>query len=105
MSNGFKKVEVKNPWYVWREKGGAETGNTFTRPNRNRKYIKILALCLTPVPVSLIYPNTKNPLQHQLRDMCRAGLLERLERAGERKYYYHTTHKGQDLIIKALEAK
>lgn len=105
MLNGFRKVGVEKPWYVWREKGGAETGNTFTRPNRNRKYIKILALCLSYATASMMYPNTKQPLMHQVRDMCRAGLLERYSRTGSRAYWYKTTPKGQDLLIKALETK
>ena len=101
MSNGFRKVEVEKPWFVWREKGGAETGNTFTRPTPKRRYIKILALCLAPQPASVIYPGVKNPVMHQVRDMCRAGLLDRL--TDGKRYYYKTTAKGRDLISKALE--
>jgi hypothetical protein len=105
MPNGYRKVTVEKPYFSWREEGGAETGNKFNKPNKNRKYIKILALCLTYAPAKLIYPNTKQPLMHQVRDMCRAGLLERYQRAGDRKYYYKTTSKGADLLIQALETK
>lgn len=103
MPNGFRKVEVGKPWYAWREKGGVETGNTFTRPNRNRKYIKILALCLSYATASMMYPNTKQPLMHQVRDMCRHGLLQRYTKKGSRAYYYKTTDLGRQVLLEALE--
>lgn len=107
MNKEFVKVEVEDLW-IWREYPDwpkSETGNKFNRPTKDRKYIKILAKCLTYAPASVIYPGVKNPLMHQVRDMCRAGLLERFKRTGDRKYYYKTTRKGQDLIIKALEVR
>lgn len=106
MNKEFTKVEVEDLW-IWREYPDlpkSETGNKFNRPNTNRRYVKILAMCLTYAPASVIFPNTKHPLMHQVRDMCRAGLLERFKRTGDRKYYYKTTSKGRELILKALEA-
>ena len=104
MSNAYKKVkldEVRFPRYFL--KGVAmETASKFNRPTVNRRYIKILALCLTYAPASLIYPNTKQPLMDQVRDMCRAGLLERYTKKGSKAYFYKTTCKGQDLLFKTL---
>ena len=96
----MNKVEVKQPWFTWRTEGGAETGCKFNRPTPNRKYIKILSICLTPASMAVIYPNVKNPVMHQVRDMCRAGLLDRLTNG--KRYYYKTTVKGRDLISKAI---
>jgi len=102
MNNEFTKVELPKLWPEFRT---SETGNKFNSPNKSRRYIKILAMCLTYAPASVIYPNVKNPLMHQVRDLCRAGYLERFKRTGKRKYYYKTTPKGHDLLIKALEVK
>lgn len=99
----MNKVEVGKP-FVSRY-NGFETASKFNRPSVNRKYIKILALCLTYAPASLIYPNTKQPLMHQVRDMCRAGLLERYTKQGSKAYFYKTTQKGRELLIKALKQK
>lgn len=101
--NDYRKVKVEKPEFVWRKSGGCETGNKFNRPTKDRRYVKILALCLVPCPAKTIYPDVKNPLMHQVRDMCRAGLLDRL--TDGRRYYYQTTQKGRDLILEALEAK
>lgn len=81
-----------------------ETNCKFNKPTIDRKYIKILALCLSYTPANLIYKGVKNPIQKQLRDMVRAGLLERYTKKGETSYFYRTTSKGQDLIIDALNA-
>jgi hypothetical protein len=105
MHNEFKKVEVAQPWYVWRTEGGAETGNKFNRPTSKRRYVRILALCLIPLPAKVIFPNTKHPLMHQVRDMCRAGLLERYKCEGKPGYYYKTTPAGFDLLAKAVSVK
>lgn len=102
MPNGYRKVEVEQPWYVWRKEGGAETGNKFNKPTSKRRYVRILALCLIPLPAKVIFPNTKHPMMAQVRDMCRAGLLERYQRAGKRCYYYKTTPAGFDLLAKAI---
>ena len=99
------RVEVKAPMYVWRKEGGAETGNKFNSPTTKRRYVKILALCLVPLPASVIYRGVKHPLMKQVRDMCRAGLLDRYEAKGERRYYYQTTKKGIALISEALDAE
>lgn len=101
-NNEFVKVKVEDPWYVWRTEGGAETGNKFNRPNVKRRYIKILALCLSYASAKVIYQGVKNPVMHQVRDMCRAGLLDRYTRAGDKAYYYKTTARGYDLLAKAL---
>ena len=102
---GMTRVEVKAPMYSWRKEGGAETGNKFNSPTTKRRYVKILALCLVPLPASVIYRGVKHPLMKQVRDMCRAGLLNRYEANGERRYYYRTTIKGIGLIAKALNAE
>ena len=100
MSKEYTKVELPKLWPEFRK---AETNTKFNKPSRERRYIKILALCLTYAPAKLMFPNTKNPLMHMVRDMCRAGLLDRYTRRGDRKFYYKTTHKGQDFLIKTLE--
>ncbi len=105
MNKELIKVNVEQPWYVWRKEGGAETGNKFNRPTVKRRYIRILALCLIPLPAKVIFPNTKHPMMSQVRDMCRAGLLDRYKVNGERCYYYKTTHAGFDLLAKAISAK
>jgi hypothetical protein len=105
MNKKVTKVEVEQPWYVWRKEGGAETGNRFNRPTSKRKYVRILALCLIPLPAKVIFSNTKHPMMAQVRDMCRAGLLDRLKVEGERCYYYQTTHAGFDLLAKAISVK
>lgn len=99
----MNRVEVKLPDFP--REDGTETGCKFNRPTRNRRYIKILALCLVPCPAKVIYPGVKNPIMKQVRDLCRAGYLDRMVVEGERAYYYKTTHSGTDLIIKALEVK
>jgi len=99
----MNKVEVKLPDFP--REDGTETGCKFNQPTRDRKYIKILALCLVPCQAKVIFPGVKNPIMKQVRDLCRAGYLDRLEAEGERAYYYKTTIKGFELIKKALEAK
>jgi len=101
MNKKITKVEVEQPWYVWRKEGGAETGNKFNRPTSKRRYVRILALCIIPLPAKVIFPKVKHPMMAQVRDMCRAGLLERYQREGERCYYYKTTSAGFDLLAKA----
>ena len=105
MNKEFIKVEVEQPWFVWRKEGGAETGNKFNKPTNKRRYVRILALCLIPLPAKVIFPKVKHPLMHQVRDMCRAGLLNRLKVEGERCYYYQTTPAGFDLLAKAISVK
>lgn len=104
MNKELTKVEVGQPLFG-RKEGGAETGNKFNSPTTKRRYVQILALCLVPLPASVIYRGVKHPLMHQVRDMCRAGLLERYEAKGERRYYYRTTIKGISLITEALSAE
>ena len=98
----FSKVNVGTPYCVWRKSGGAETGNTFAKPTAKRKYVKILAMCLAPMPASVIYPDVKHPMMQQVRDMCRAGLLDRMSKAGERRFYYKTTAKGIEVLGKVV---
>lgn len=105
MNKELTKVEVEQPMFVWRKEGGAETGNKFNRPTSKRRYVRILALCLIPLPAKVIFHGVKHPLMHQVRDMCRAGLLDRLKVEGERCYYYRTTHAGFDLLSKAIGVK
>jgi len=102
MKSEFKTVKVSQPECVWRKKGYPETGNTFAKPTAKRKYVKILATCLAPMPASVIYPGVKHPLMCQVRDMCRAGLLERLQKGGTGRYYYKTTQKGLETLSKAM---
>lgn len=103
--NNYKKAElgrVSFPQYFLNGMA-METASKFNRPTMKRKYVKILALCLTYAPASLIYPNTKQPLMHQVRDMCRVGLLERYTRKGSKAYFYKTTQKGRDLLFETLK--
>lgn len=96
--NNFTEVKVSPTWH-----GFNETNCTFDRPTMKRKYIRILALCLNFTPISLIYPNVKNPIQKQIRDLCRQGYLARYQ-ADDNRYYYKTTTKGQRLLARAVEA-
>lgn len=102
MKSEFKAVKVGQPDYVWRKKGYPETGSTFANPTAKRKYVRILAICLAPMPANIIYFGVKHPLMRQVRDMCRAGLLERLQKDGVGKYYYKTTQKGLKVLSKAM---
>lgn len=106
MPNGYRKIPVKPFWigeFTKDPRDLFETNSTFTRGTRDSKFVKILALCLTYAPAKLMYPNTKNPLMHQVRDMCRHGLLERYQRAGDKKYYYKTTQAGRDLLFSIIK--
>lgn len=94
----MNKAPIKPHWLFGEDY--RETGCSFTRPTRNKRYVKILALCLVPAPSNVIYPDVKNPMMEQVRDMCREGLLERL--TDGKRYYYKTTTKGRDLISKVL---
>ena len=100
--NNFVKTPIETSNFY---KDGMETTCKFNHPTAKRKYIKILARCLSYCPADLIYPNTDNPIMKQVRDMVRVGLLNRYKRTGEKKYYYKTTAKGQNLISKALGVK
>ena len=102
MSNEF--IEIKyphgNPWYdCW------GTHCKFNKPTTDRKYIKILARCLSYATASVIYPNVDHPLTHQLHDLWKNGYLKKFKRVGDHRIYYKTTNSGQELIMKALEAK
>ena len=101
MNNFVKKPIEISIFY----KNGMETNCKFNRPTLRRKYIQILSLCLSYCPADLIYQKTNNPIMKQVRDMVRVGLLNRYERAGEKKYYYKTTARGYDLLAKALGVK
>ena len=81
----------------------SETGCTFKHPTIKKSYVKILARCLSYADKNIIYPNVRNPIMKQVRDMCRAGLLNRYQTDEDRKYYYKTTMKGVDLLITALK--
>lgn len=97
----LKTVNIEKHWLFG--DSYRETNCTFNEPNLNKRYVKILALCLAPQPAKVIYPNVEHPVMHQVRDMCREGLLERL--TDGKRYYYKTTTKGRELISKAWEAK
>lgn len=103
MENIYTKTTVSAPYFAAYELNGIkmETAAKFNHPRVERRYIKILARCLTYAPADLIYPGVKNPLMKQVRDLCRQGYLDRFEKAGNRKYYYKTTPKGIDLICQA----
>ena len=102
MNNEFTEIKfpIGNPWY---ENWG--THCKFNKPTANRKYIKILARCLSYATMGVIYPNVKHPLTHQLHDLWRYGYLSKYKKQGDRHVYYKTTTKGHDLILKSLEAK
>lgn len=100
----FIENKVERPWYGYSGlKKNFETGATFTRISPERKFVKILIQCITYQTSRDIYPNTKAPLMHQMRDMCRAGLLQRYTNDEDKKfrYYYKTTQKGKDVIRQA----
>ena len=96
----FKKVEMYDKFYGYK---GRDTLSKFNRVSKNRKFVKILVMCLDYKSSSDIYPNVKNPLMHQVRDMARDGLLDRYVNTNDKreKYYYKTTKKGLDIIAKA----
>ena len=79
------------------------TNCTFKKPTVNKKYIKIISLCLVPAPTTLIYPGIKHPISHQLHDLWVNGYLDKLRVAGDRKNYYKATVKGVGLILEAVE--
>ena len=83
--------------------GASETGCTFKHPTTNKTYVKILARCLSYADKNIIYPNVRNPIMKQVRDLCRAGLLNRYQNDEDRKFYYRTTPKGIKLLIRALK--
>ena len=91
----FKKVEMYNCWV------GNES--TFKRISKERKFVKILVMCLDYKSSSDIYPNVKNPLMQQVKCMAKKGLLDRYINTNDKKekYYYKTTKKGLDIIAKA----
>jgi hypothetical protein len=100
MNNEF--IEIKfpkgNPWY---ENWG--TNCKFNKPTPKRKYIKILALCLSFATMSAIYPDVAHPLTHQLHDLWRHGYLNKYKKVGDRHVYYKTTQKGRDLLLTAVK--
>ena len=101
----FTKVEVKDRW-IWAERPNcvkSETGCTFNHPTVNKTYVKILARCLSYADKNIIYPGVRNPVWHQVRDLCRAGYLERFTSNENKRYYYRTTMKGVDLLIEAIK--
>lgn len=103
----LKTVVVEAPLFCG-NKFGLETASTFSHPKCERTYIKVLAKCLEPQTAQQIY-EIRNPLCCQLRDLCRAGYLQRLEMTvsnglpGRNPYYYQTTMAGRNLIVRALE--
>lgn len=73
-----------------------ETTTKFSKPTPNRRYVKILGTCASrPRTIKEIYPGVDKPYTPMLRDMVRAGLLERYT-DGRRSYYY-ATDAGIDL--------
>lgn len=77
-----------------------ETTTKFTRPNKNRRYVKILSHCSGQERCAKeLFPGVKHPLMHMVRDMVREGLLDRY--TDGRRNYYHTTAKGRDLLCEA----
>lgn len=96
--NNYKKVKVQDTFL-----GEPETNTKFNHPSVNKKYIRVLATCLTYAPAKIIYPNVKNPVMKQVRDLCRAGYLDRYAREDDHKYYYKTTRKGMRLLAAAVK--
>ena len=103
MKRNIKEVKVGSRGYYGIGELGLETKSTFKRASMNRKYVKILLQCLDYTHITKIYPNVKNPLEQQLRDMCRVGLLGRYEINNERGYYYKTTNLGKELLINVIK--
>lgn len=83
--------------------GTSETGCTFKHPTIKKAYVKILARCLSYADKNIIYPDVRNPIMKQVRDLCRAGLLNRYQSNENNRYYYKTTMKGVELLIEALK--
>lgn len=81
----------------------SETGSKFNKPTVNKRYVKILFQCLDEAYIRDIYPNSKFPLEHQLRDMMRAELVTRYKKKGYRGYFYKTTSIGKDLLIATIK--
>jgi len=102
MQKKFSVYPVQNKWTAIMSGNIYETRSKFNRPTRDRRYVKILALCLMYATAGMMYPHTKHPLMHQVRDMCRYGLLQRYRRTGSRAYWYKTTAKGINVLEKAL---
>ncbi len=105
----FVLNQVQDHFYGYRIVNGVkfETEATFTRINKKRMFVKILVKCLDFQTSRTLYPNTRYPLMHQVRDMCRAGLLDRYINTDDKRhrYYYKTTKRGLDVIQKAFDIK
>lgn len=100
MKNEFIKVTVEKPWF---SKTGFETENKFNKPNPKKRYIKILMQCLEMTYIRGLYPNAINPLEAQIRDMRRTGLLDRYKTKGSRGYFYKTTDLGKELLVNMIK--
>ena len=103
----LKAVIVEAPYFCC-DQFGMESGSRFAYPKVERKYIEILATCLVcPRTAQQIF-GVRNPLCHQLRDLCRAGYMQRYELTvpnglpGPNPYYYQTTLAGKRLIAEAI---
>lgn len=81
----------------------------YSKPNRNRKYIKTLVRCLSYATPQFIYSNTKHPLSHELYDLWKNGYVQKftlpqyINQKRPRRVFYKITSKGLSLVIKALE--
>lgn len=89
---------------------GFETTSTFAQPLTKYKYIKILSECVDFRTTRDLFPGVAHPICKQLRDLCRAGYLDRYilqepnGNPGPNPYYYKTTPKGAALIFSAVVA-
>ena len=105
--NGLKKVKRTDRWIYNDTKDPTmrwETNCKFNSGTRDTKYVKILSICLAPVPAKVIYPGVKNPMMDQVRDMWRRGYLNRFVSTDpkDKKFYYQTTNKGRRLLHKIM---
>ena len=86
--------------------GGGLCNTRCTRPTKDRKYIKILADCITPKTTAEIYPNIKGPYLDQLRTLVYLGYMDRMttpKYVGKpvkysHKWWWKTTAKGKRLL-------
>jgi hypothetical protein len=58
MQKKFSVYPVQNKWTAIMSGNIYETRSKFNRPTRDRRYVKILALCLMYATASMMYPHT-----------------------------------------------
>ena len=91
-----------------------------SRATPKSKSINILTKCsFRPLTIQEIYPNTKNPLAHEVVALTKTGFLKKLSKpkyiltytsknTGDicnkyRKVWYSTTYKGKAFVDKILD--